>query len=155
MAMKSLCLSVFAILTAVIVVFGQDPYAFEVASVKLEPWNGQGSVGIFVRGNTLTAEHVSLNELVAFAYNLKDVQLSGGPGWADRSQAKLSDAELYQVIAKAVGDSPPSMDQFRRMLQSLLTDRFQLKVHHQPKDLPVYNLVVNKGGPEFGSRPRQ
>jgi uncharacterized protein (TIGR03435 family) len=147
--MKSLGLSVFAILTAVMVVFGQDPHAFEVASVKLEPWNGQGSVGIFVRGNTLTAEHVSLNELVAFAYNLRDVQLSGGPGWADRSQAKLSDAELYQVIAKAVGDSPPSMDQFRRMLQSLLTDRFQLKVHHQPKDLPVYNLVVNKGGPKL------
>jgi len=53
--------------------------AFDVASVKPQPFTGQGSVGIFVRGDTLDAEHVSLFSLVTFAYNLRDVQLSGGP----------------------------------------------------------------------------
>jgi hypothetical protein len=40
---------------------------FESASVKLQPYTGQGSVGIMVRGNTLDAEHVSVFSLVTFA----------------------------------------------------------------------------------------
>jgi uncharacterized protein (TIGR03435 family) len=44
---------------------------------------------------------------------------------------------------------PPSKEQFRSMLRTLLADRFKLAVHHQSKDLPVYNLAVNKGGPRL------
>lgn len=125
--------------------------AFDVASVKLQPWTNQSgeSVGVFVRGDTLDAEHCSLRALVAFAYDLRDVQLSGGPAWADRGDAKLMDAELYQVIGKVSSETPPSMDSFRRMLQTLLADRFRLRVHHVQKDLPVYNLTVDKGGPKL------
>jgi uncharacterized protein (TIGR03435 family) len=127
-----------------ILALGQPP-SFEVASVKPQPYVGRGGemIGIFVRDNTLTAEHVDLNSLVRFAYNLRDVQLSGGPSWA--AHGMLTESELFQVIAKA-GDPPPPMDQFRRMLQTLLADRFQLKVHHMQKDLPAYNLVVAKSG---------
>ena len=114
---------------------------------------GQGGVYVLVRGNTLNAEHVSLNELVAFAYNLRDVQLSGGPAWADRSHATLRDAELYQVTAKDSSDPPPPTEVFRQMLQTLLAERFRLKVHHAQKDLPVYNLVVKKGGPKLKKSP--
>jgi uncharacterized protein (TIGR03435 family) len=122
--------------------------SFEVASIKPELWNGEGSVGVFVRGNTLTAEHVGLNDLVMFAYNLREgIQLSGGPGWAVRRELATSD--LYQVIAKPSGDTPPPMDQFRLMLQNLLADRFQLKVHHVSKEFPVYYLVVGKNGPKL------
>src|ERR1035437_9102163 len=70
--------------------------AFEVASIKLQPWTGGGSVGIFIRGNTLDAEHVSLFSLVTFAYNLRDIQLSGGPPWV--RSGVLSSSELYQVM---------------------------------------------------------
>jgi bla regulator protein BlaR1 len=120
---------------------------FEVASIKPQPWTGQGSVGIFVRGNTLDAEHISLFSLVAFAYDLRDIQLSGGPSWI--RSGVLSSSELFQVIAKASGDPPPPMDVFRQMLRKLLSDRFQLQVHHVPQELPVYNLVINKGGPKL------
>jgi len=51
---------------------GQTPPVFEVASVKAQPWDGQGRVGVFVRGSILDAEHVSLVDLVQFAYNLRD-----------------------------------------------------------------------------------
>src|SRR5215470_12811488 len=138
-----------AVFVLICTAFGQAPPSFEVASVKLQPWTGQGSVGIMLRGVTLTAEHVSLKDLVTFAYDLRDVQLSGGPSWADRSGLKLNEAELYEVIGRAAGDTPPSRDEFRRMLQALLADRFQLRIHHQSKDLSVYNLVVAKGGPKF------
>jgi uncharacterized protein (TIGR03435 family) len=118
---------------------------FEVASIKPQQWTGQGSVGIFVRGDTLDAEHASLFSLVTFAYNLRDVQLSGGPPWVKRDV--LASSELYQVIAKAPGEPPPQIAVFRQMLQTLLADRFNLQVHHVQKDLPIYNLVVNRGGP--------
>ena len=124
---------------------------FDVASVKPQPWSGQGSVGIFVRGNTFDAEHVSLFSLVTFAYDLRDVQLSGGPAWI-RSDV-LASSELYQVIARTSGDPPPPRDVFRQMLRTLLADRFQLRVHHVQKDLPIYNLVVGKGGPKLKESP--
>jgi uncharacterized protein (TIGR03435 family) len=117
---------------------------FDVASVKPQPWTGQDSVGISTHGNTLDAEHVCLNDLVQYAWNLRDLQLSGGPAWAQRG--KLDSSDLYQVVAKAPGDATPSAREFREMLQTLLTERFQLKVRHATKDLPVYNLVVAKGG---------
>jgi bla regulator protein BlaR1 len=121
--------------------------AFEVASIKPQAWTGQGSVGIFVRGNTLDAEHVSLFSLVEFAYNLRDVQLSGGPSWV-RSGVLVS-SELFRVIAKAPEGPPPPMDVFRQMLQTLLAERFHLRIHHEQKELPVYDLVVNNGGPKL------
>jgi bla regulator protein BlaR1 len=114
---------------------------------KPQQWTGQGSVGLFVRGNTLDAEHTSLFSLVEFAYNLRDVQLSGGPPWV--RSGVLSSSELYQVVAKVSGDPPPPMDVFRQMLQTLLADRFRLQVHHVQKELPIYNLVLNKGGPKL------
>lgn len=134
--------------------FGQGP-TFEVATVKLQPWSGQGGAGVFVRNDTLDGEHASLYDLVEFAYNLRDsAQLSGGPGWAARTpEAKLDQSELYQVIGKAAGNPPPAMDVFRQMLQTLLAERFQLKVHHVQKDFPTYNLVVNKGGPKLKPSP--
>ena len=115
--------------------------------MKVQPFTGQGAFGVFVRGDTLDTEHASLNDLVIFAYNLRDVQLSGGPAWAKRDVPVSS--ELFQVIAKAAGDPPPPMDAFRQMLQSLLAERFKLQVHHARKNLPVYNLMIDKGGPKL------
>jgi uncharacterized protein (TIGR03435 family) len=34
----------------------------------------------------------------------------------------------------------------RQMLQAMLAERFKLKVHHEPVMIPVYELVVAKGG---------
>lgn len=124
---------------------------FDVASIKRQPWTGHGSVGIFVHGNTLDAEHVSLFNLVTFAYNLRDIQLSGGPTWV--KSGVLAYSELYQVIAKAPEGPPPPMAVFHQMLQTLLADRFRLQLHHAQKELPIYNLEVNNGGPKLKESP--
>jgi uncharacterized protein (TIGR03435 family) len=128
-------------------IHAQVPPAFDVASVKPDPWGSKGSsyfVGIRLVGDTLTAEHSCLYGLVEFAYNLRDEQLSGGPSWA--RCAVLATSDHYQVIAKSTA---APMQQFRLMLQTLLADRFQLKIHHAPKDLPIYNLVVAPRGPKL------
>jgi bla regulator protein blaR1 len=125
--------------------------SFEVASVKPQPWTGKGSVGIVVRGNSFDAEHVSLFSLVTFAYNLRDVQLSGGPSWV--KSGVLSSSELFQVTAKAPEGPPPAMDVIRQMLRTLLADRFKLQIRHVEKELPTYDLVVKKGGPKLKESP--
>jgi uncharacterized protein (TIGR03435 family) len=115
-----------------------------VVSVKPRKFTGLGSVGVFVRGNTLDAEHVSLDDLVWFTYNLRGVQLSGGPAWA--KSGILMYSALFQGMAKVSSDPPP-LDQFRKMLQPVLAGRFHLQVHHVLKNLPTYNLVVAKAAP--------
>ena len=132
---------------AVVCLYGQTMPSFDVASVKHDPWTGNGRVGVMVRGNTLTAGHTCLYGLIEFAYNLRPDHLSGGPSWAQCGV--LASSDLYQVIAKGPGDTPPPMDQFRAMLRALLADRFQLQVHHAEKVLPVYYLVVGEHGPKM------
>jgi uncharacterized protein (TIGR03435 family) len=56
---------------------------------------------------------------------------------------------FYDVAAKADGDIPPTTDEFREMMQSLLAERFQLKTHRERQDVNVYELVVGKNGPKL------
>lgn len=67
---------------------------------------------------------------------MKESQISGIPGWAD--------SEKYDIVAK--GEGNPTQDQLVAMLQGLLADRFKLNYHQVTKELPVYALVVAKGG---------
>jgi uncharacterized protein (TIGR03435 family) len=71
------------------------------------------------------------------AYNLQDFQISGGPGWIK--------SERYDIDAKAEGN-PPRRQIEGPMLQALLKDRFQLRLHRETKELPVFGLVAAKGG---------
>jgi uncharacterized protein (TIGR03435 family) len=132
-------------------IWSQSAASFDVASVKPQPWNGQGSVGVFFHGNTLSAEHCDLYELVEFAWNLKELQVSGGPPWA--KHGLLATSQLYQVIGKTEQTSTPDTREFRLMLQTLLLERFQLKLHHLERSLPVYYLVVAKNGPKLKPSP--
>jgi uncharacterized protein (TIGR03435 family) len=63
--------------------------------------------------------------------------LISGPSWIDSTR--------YDISAKA--SSATSVEAMRSMLRSLLADRFQLMVHRETKDLPVYAIVVAKNGP--------
>jgi uncharacterized protein (TIGR03435 family) len=66
-----------------------------------------------------------------------NLRLEGGPAWID--------SERYQISAKA--DSPASLEVMEGpMLQQLLQDRFQLKVHRETRESQIYALTVAKGG---------
>ena len=119
---------------------------FEVASVKPNR-SGDAIGGALMPPERYTATNVSIKGLIAFAYNLQDFQLSGGPGWIA--------SERYDVDAK-VDDSRAAelrklsfwrrRDQMRLMVQSLLTDRFSLRLSHKTEMLPIYALVIAKTG---------
>jgi uncharacterized protein (TIGR03435 family) len=83
---------------------------------------------------------VTLKFLLAFAYRLQQFQISGGPRWIG--------SDRFDVEGKAE-DPRTGFDQLRLMLQSLLEDRFKLKLHRETKESHVYALVVGRDGPKI------
>jgi uncharacterized protein (TIGR03435 family) len=113
--------------------------AFEVASIKPDVSGQPGPLFSLFPG--FTVERATLRSLVVMAYGVHDFQLSGGPGWIN--------SDRYNIEAKAQAPAAFSQDyralQYRRM-QTLLQDRFKLALHHETKELPIYELTVAKGG---------
>ena len=86
---------------------------------------------------------VTLKHLIAFAYDIRstDVErtIAGGPGWLGERQFDV-DAKSERVVAVA---------DMRRMMQTLLADRFKLRVHREQREMPGFALTVAPGGPKL------
>jgi uncharacterized protein (TIGR03435 family) len=118
-------------------VLAAQPLSFEVATVKPnDPARNPGvTSGYSMNGNILQIVG-SLDALIRYAYDVEDTQISGGPQWIDR--------DIYEVNAKMPAKAIPA--QLKQMMQSLLAERFQLTIHRETRQLPIYSLVVAKGG---------
>lgn len=116
-----------------------DP-SFEVATIKPSKPDAQGK-GIGVSGREIRTLNTSLADLMEFAYGIHPRQISGGPSWID--------SERYDILARPEGEGQPNDAQWKRMVQKLLTDRFQLKFHHEQKELSVYAITLGKSGPKL------
>ncbi|HEY2018123.1 MAG TPA: TIGR03435 family protein [Bryobacteraceae bacterium] len=117
-----------------------EPLTCEVASVKHSAPGGRGGV---IRqmpgGQTYVATGVPLRLLMTVAYTVTDRQISGGPSWVS--------TDTFDITAKA--QRPGTSDEMHRMLQTVLEDRFQLKVRRESRESPVWALTVDKGGPKL------
>lgn len=118
-----------------------QPLKFEVASVKKV--TGGGPPGDIPRNMDPSPGHFAMRNVplrmpLEWAYDLKDYEISG-PDW-------IKVDERYDIIAKAAG--PASEAEMRQMLQTLLLERFQMKVHKETKELPTYVLLPGKGEPK-------
>jgi uncharacterized protein (TIGR03435 family) len=136
----ALGLAGFAIVSQTIAQSPAPRPEFEVASVKP---NTAGNNMVMIRppvGGRFTATNARLKMLIGLAYNVQDFEISGGPAWIN--------SDGYDVTAKAT-DSNIGIEQLRPMLQTLLEDRFQLKVHRETKEVPVYALMAAKNGPKL------
>jgi uncharacterized protein (TIGR03435 family) len=143
----SLTLEVLLALGLLSLVQSPSRMEFEVASVK--PAAPQGPVGTFVgvRGGPGTADperitytNFPLRRLITEAYQVTSYQVIG-PGFLDDFQAR------FDVAAKVPAGA--TKEQTRVMLQNLLADRFKLSLHHETKELPLYELTVAKNGPKI------
>lgn len=130
------------------------PPSFEVASIKLTRAK-MPLPGIHLFNDRFNATSPAL-ELITWAYSppgrtLSRDQLSGGPGWIKSDlydiDAKVDDSLVEGEWKKLSFDQ--KWDQAMLMLQTLLAQRFKLKISHGTKVLPVYELVLAKNGPKF------
>jgi uncharacterized protein (TIGR03435 family) len=114
--------------------------AFDVASLKpAPPPSGQITVDL---GNSshgrLTLTNVTLSECLRFAFKIHTDDQIVGPEWIKDHHV------LFNIVAQAPPDT--SRDRLREMALTLLTERFQLKLHHETRELRHLALVVDKGG---------
>jgi uncharacterized protein (TIGR03435 family) len=118
-------------------VLGQS---FEVASVKPgRPGDARGSTFQFTPGGGLKVTNGTLKGIIETAYDVRDFQIAGGPGWLS--------SQPWDISARSASDD--GINETRRRLQALLAQRFQLKVHRETKELAAYALTVAKSGPKL------
>ena len=127
----------------------QTRTAFEVASIRPSSADDARRPQLqFLPGNRLLAVNYPLLMLIASAWQIpfnESPRVTGIPDWAGSTR--------YNVSAQAgIGSIKPGLpprernDAMRRMLQNLLIDRFKLDLRHETKELPVFAIVVGKGG---------
>lgn len=88
-----------------------------------------------VRGDRMFGSNMTALGWIEIAYRLRDFQITG-PAWIS--------TEKFDIEAKA--ERPASGRQMGLMLQALLVERFRLAFHREMKEMPVYGLVVARGG---------
>jgi uncharacterized protein (TIGR03435 family) len=111
---------------------------FAVASIKVST---QPPSGIRFSPGHVSARGVSLKTLIAEAYGVNPLQVSGGAEWVASSR--------FEIEAKS--EAAASRDELLKMLQQLLADRFKLSLHGEKREIPVERLVMGKGASKPGS----
>ena len=107
---------------------------FEVASVKPNSSVDSGTQWNVSHGN-FAAENASLKQLIAWAYAIPKIQVSG-PTWLDSLR--------FDIKAKGIVGASDS--QVFLMLQKLLNERFHLQVHSESREMMVALLMVARSG---------
>ncbi|HEY6490900.1 MAG: M56 family metallopeptidase [Terracidiphilus sp.] len=129
-------------------------FSFEVATVKPGDQNATQRSLLMLPGK-LTVQNMPFKMVIMFAFDAKsDSQISGLPDWVNSATYSIEakeDAATAAALDKLPRDERTK--QVQLMLQALLADRFHLKVSHVAKELPVYALVVVKGGPKLKETP--
>ena len=111
---------------------------FEAATVKRRIEPGGGFIGR-QPGGRFTAQGVSLQDLVVFAYHAQPYQIVGGPAWFNKERWDIS----------ATG-APATPDDVLVEVQRLLADRFSLVVHRDMRQLAIFAMVLARSDGHLG-----
>ena len=146
-----------AALTACVAYSQTSSSSFEIATVKPSDPAATGTRVAIAPGGTFQARNVTLRSMILQAYDVLDFQLSGGPGWINTERYDIEakgngPAVSKEVLSKMNDDQRNQFEQqmFSR-IRALLEERFQLRIHREMKDRPVYALILAKSGSKVGN----
>src|SRR6185437_11017499 len=128
---------IIAALFALLTIHAQDTErkVFDAATIKPNHTgatdNSRGSTG------RLTASFTA-RILIHHAFGLSENQISGGPPWIA--------SESWDITASTGDNTDTTFRNLEPYLQSLLADRFAFRYHRETREVPIYSLVVAKGG---------
>jgi uncharacterized protein (TIGR03435 family) len=114
--------------------------AIAVATIKPSDPNRPGWT-LGTKGTHFYTLGTNMNDLITFAYGVHAKQILDGPAWFR--------TDKFDIEGVPDAEGKPNREQLKSMLQSLLTDRFKLAVHHDKRELAVYALTVAKNGPRL------
>ena len=112
---------------------------FEVATVKQNKLDDRIVTVNLSPGGRFDARGYTLVLLMQRAYGVMDWNVTGGPGWIRMDR--------WDVSAKAGTSATLTEKQLQPLLQSLLAERFKLKVHRDSKETAGHALLVARNGP--------
>ena len=123
----------------------RDLPKYDVASVKPASGDDGRSMLQFTPDGT-SIHGVPLRMLFRVAFGVEADRILGAPSWVQSNR--------YDIEAKVAPEDAPKLDKLKAedrsaMLIPLLVERFNLKYHHETRELPMYALVVAKGGPKL------
>jgi uncharacterized protein (TIGR03435 family) len=118
----------------------QKPQAFEVISIKPNS-SGLDDNSMRTSPGHLAAVNTTPFDLLTFAFPVKESQLIGLPDWFKKDKF-----DFDAVTGTSIDLNRTTLQPF---LQAMFADRFHLRFHRESRELPVYSLVVAKGGPKL------
>ncbi len=120
-----------------------DVPKFDVATIKPSPAESEGRVTMMMTPDGVSISGVPLQMILRDAFRTEDDRIVGAPAWAKTKrydiEAKVSPEDAHKLEKLKI-------DERRSMMLPLLMERFNLKYHHEMRELPSYELVIAKGG---------
>jgi len=83
--------------------------------------------------------------MIGYAFEVPDYLLKGAPNWIG--------SQRFDIEAKTVEGA--SLDEIKAMLRRVLTERFDLRLHHETQQAPIYSLVMSGRDGKLGSQLRR
>jgi uncharacterized protein (TIGR03435 family) len=117
------------------------PLKFDVVSVKPDKSEQPVRIHDTEEGN-FSFRNMTPNSLILYAFDIQDPHLPlGSPRWADSLR--------YDIEAKVAAEDLPAFhaltrEQRRLLLQNILSDRFNMRYHREPREASIYALVLSK-----------
>ena len=142
-------LIVFLVALVSALVMGQAPPKEEFEVVAIRPFapDSNGGFPLRTKGGPgtddptrMTFTNYSIQNLLVMAYSLKGYQLTA-PAWLNEKEAR------FNIEARVRAGA--TKEQANKMIQNLLADRFELTLHRETKEMPLYELLVGKDGPKL------
>jgi uncharacterized protein (TIGR03435 family) len=94
-----------------------------------------------VQGQVVVTNY-TLRDIIRNAYNVQRYQIAGGPEWLAQDR--------FDITAKAPDGA--TQPQLLVMVQTLLADRFKLRVHRETREVPIYALVLARADRRLGPK---
>ncbi len=122
------------------------PPTFEVATIKPAPTPSDGHTHInYPPNDRFSASNITVLALMQWAYGMPEKQILDGPVWLASSRFDIqAEADIGDKMKGLTSEQGNELK--RLMVQGLLAERFQLKLHSETRTLPAYDLVLAKGG---------
>jgi uncharacterized protein (TIGR03435 family) len=118
------------------------PAAFDAASIK--PSVAVDAFGVSTPPGRFRGTGLTLRLLIRYAYGVRDTQIVGTPPWGS--------TERFDIEA-TTGPTAVPLPQVPALVQQLLAERFHLVFHRETKEMPVFELTVDKDGAKLESAP--
>ena len=132
----------------------QAPLQFDVAAIHLHDSlpHEHNSIWSSPFDGNFNAENISVMTLIDWAFEMPDTRILNAPGWTRTTMFNIeakADPAVDQQLHSLTSDM--GRKEKEKMVQAMLADRFHLVVHTETRELPIYALLVAKGGPKLGA----